>query len=373
MPMARRRSNGEGSFRQRENGLWEWQVMIGHRIDGKPIRKSFYGSTKKEAKEKGAAYLDKFGECNLSDLNGYTSFSEWADIWYENMKGNVTDTTYESYQYTLKILKDYFQNKPLCEIKAIHIEKMLKEMLSSGRSQSYISKFRGMLFQIFKKAEANELIKKNPVALADKIHIPRKLGDEEKAIKDAFSADEIYRLNKYLPDTRIGWSIRLMLGTGMRTQEILALEPRHISEDGSLIQIHQAITMDKGTAVLGPTKTAGSYRTVPVPLNLRKYAIKLRNTNHDFCWWGNRTPFINPSTFRNKFKEELKKIDGVRILTPHCCRHTYVSQMQAQGVDAETIKAMAGHSDIRMTEHYLHVQDEVKENAVSKLDILFAS
>ena len=40
-----------------------------------------------------------------------------------------------------------------------------------------------------------------------------------------------------LPEDRIGWSIRLLLGTGMRTQELLALEPRHVTEDGSLIKI----------------------------------------------------------------------------------------------------------------------------------------
>lgn len=371
--MAKRRSNGEGTYRKHDNGTWEWQVVIDHQFDGKPIRKSFYGKSKKEAKEKGLAYIANYGDGTLSDANGYTSFSEWADFWYENMKENVTRTTYEGYKYTLIILKDYFKDTPLCEIKAMHIEKMLKDMLKAGKSQSYISKFRGMLFQIFKKAEANELVRRNPVALADKIHRPRKLGDEEKAQKDSFTADEIYRLNKYLPDNRLGWSVRLMIGTGMRTQEVIALEPRHIAEDGSFIHVHQAITMDKGTATLGPTKSADSYRTIPVPFNLREYAVKLRNTEHNFCWWGIRTPFINPSTFRKEFRETLENINDVRVLSPHCCRHTFVTQMQAHGVDTETIRTISGHADIRMTEHYMHVQDEVKENAIAKINVLFAS
>ena len=37
--------------------------------------------------------------------------------------------------------------------------------------------------------------------------------------KDAFTADEVQRLMAQLPEDRIGWSIRLLLGTGMRTQE----------------------------------------------------------------------------------------------------------------------------------------------------------
>ena len=52
-----------------------------------------------------------------------------------------------------------------------------------------------------------------------------------------------------------------MLGTGMRTQELLGLEPRHIAEDGSTITIEQAVCMDKGTATLGTPKSFDSYRT----------------------------------------------------------------------------------------------------------------
>lgn len=35
------------------------------------------------------------------------------------------------------------------------------------------------------------------------------------------------------------------------------------------------------------------------------------------------------------------------MLTPHSCRHTYVSQLQALGVDMETIQSMVGHADMK--------------------------
>ena len=196
---------------------------------------------------------------------------------------------------------------------------------------------------------------------------------EEAAKKDSFTAEEIYRMNKYLPDDRVGWSIRLMLGTGMRTQELLALQPKHIAFDGSKIDVHQAVVMQKGTAVIGPTKTRESYRTIPVPMNLRQCAIKLRNTDKEYCWYGTKTAFINPSTFRYMFKEALAEVGEVRILTPHCCRHTYVSQLQSQGVDIETIMAMTGHTKLQTTEHYLHVQPKNKDDAIAQLNVLFAS
>ena len=59
-------------------------------------------------------------------------------------------------------------------------------------------------------------------------------------------------------------------------------------------------------------------------------------------------------------------LDGVRVLTPHSCRHTYVSQMQALGVDLTTIQSLVGHADVDMTKHYLHVQDPVNMTAIAK-------
>ena len=69
-------------------------------------------------------------------------------------------------------------------------------------------------------------------------------------------------------------------------------------------------------------------------------------------------------------KAELEKIEGVRYLSPHSCRHTYVSQLQALGVDLETIKSIVGHADLDMTRHYLHVQEPIRQAAVQKFNDL---
>ena len=362
--MPKKRSNGEGSIHKRPNGLWEWQIMVGYHPDGRRKTKSFYARTQKEVKEKGTRFLEQMA--SQPKLNGEMLFRDWADMWYESMKGQVSDTTYEGYQFTLKLLKDYFGEMRLASIKAIHVEEFLRNMLSEGKSHSYMTKFRGMLFQIMKKAEANDLIYRNPVAVADKIKAPDKL-----SMKDAFTAEEIAILMKELPDDRLGWSIRLLLGSGMRSQELLALEPKHIEEDGSCIHIRQAVTMVKGTPKIGPPKTKNSYRDIPVPEKLRPCAVKLRQTDQPYIWHGVKSPICNPSVFRKHYADALRAIPGVRPLSPHCCRHTYVSQLQAKGVDIETIKNLSGHADIDMTQHYLHVQREIKERAADRLNQVF--
>ena len=93
--MPRKRSNGEGSLHKRSNGLWEWQIMVGYQPDGKRKMKSFYGRTQKEVKEKAAKYLEDLRAA--PEISKEMAFTDWADIWYESMKGQVAEQTYESY------------------------------------------------------------------------------------------------------------------------------------------------------------------------------------------------------------------------------------------------------------------------------------
>ncbi|WP_409969086.1 tyrosine-type recombinase/integrase [Bengtsoniella intestinalis] len=81
----------------------------------------------------------------------------------------------------------------------------------------------------------------------------------------------------------------------------------------------------------------------------------------------------NPTHFRNHFKKAIETVPNVRPLTPHSCRHTYVSQMQALGVDLLTIQSIVDHADIDMTQHYLHVQDSVKQSAIEKFSQAFTA
>ena len=362
----KKRANGEGSIRQRPDGRWEARLMAGHQANGRPRIKSFYGKTQKEVYVKMTVYQEALAQ-NLNLEDHYT-FETWADVWFESHKPDITVATQQHYSYILATLKRALGPRLLYDIKAYDIERFLRGLRQEGRSDSYLASSRGLLYQIFNKAEANDLILKNPVRFAEKMRSPR---DAPKR-KEAFNAEEVKLLMEHLPQSKMGLSIRLMLGTGMRTQELLALEPQHIAEDGSLICIRQALVKIKGSVAIGPPKSRDSYRNIPVPANLRYCAAALRDTPDQFIWEGRKEGQpCNPSYFSRLFKETLGQIDGVRVLTPHCCRHTYVSQMQALGVDLSTIQSLVGHAQVDMTEHYLHVQDSIREEAINKFSNAF--
>ena len=302
------------------------------------------------------------------DGKQYRGFYEYLQINMVYSSGRMASNRLTRNQIEVLYKKDrIFTTSEDIKVNDIDVETMLKNLRREGRSISCLTQCRGMMYQIMNKAEANDLIRKNPVRFAEKMRYR-----EPVKRKDAFTAEEVSILMERLPEDRIGLSIRLMLGTGMRSQELLALEPRHIEPDGSVIHIEQAINMQKGTATIGIPKSRDSYRNIPVPKSLQYCAMALRETDRKYIWEARKVDQpCNPTYFRDQFRKALEAIPEVRLLTPHSCRHTYVSQMQALGVDLSTIQSIVGHADVSMTQHYLHVQESIRMDAVDRFSKAF--
>ena len=116
---------------------------------------------------------------------------------------------------------------------------------------------------------------------------------------------------------------------------------------------------------------------VRVDLNPRAHGAGYGDALHvdTFCVWESPKTGLpcNPTHFRDVFRKSLEEAGDVRLLTPHSCRHTYVSQMQALGVDIQTIQSIVGHADTEMTEHYLHVQESIRQSAIQLFSEAFSA
>ena len=128
--MARKRSNGDGSLRQRNNGIWELTIMDGFQSNGKRKYKSFYAKTQKAVKQKAQEYLSAKNNGIQVDVD--YPFEEWADLWFESHKDNIRPSTQDNYRYTLRILKAAFPHKKIRDIKPFDVERMLRPMRFSG-------------------------------------------------------------------------------------------------------------------------------------------------------------------------------------------------------------------------------------------------
>lgn len=361
-----RGTNGDGYMRQRKDGRWECRVMYGYRDDGKPNMVSFYGKSKNDVRNQRKAYEEKLD--NGQNTKDKYTFAEFADLWFKRHKKNIEEATVENYKYILRTLKGHFGEHMLDAVTTMEVEDFLTDLRENGYSDSYVSSCRGMLTQIYNRAMAYRLVNFNPSMMAEKMKA-RKASEK----KPSFTPFEVSRLLAELPEDRMGWSIRLMICTGMRPQEMMGLEPKHIMPNGEYLVVEQAVKRRKGTAEIGGTKNASSTRLIPIPQVAQKAAIELRKAKTKYIWEARRKDKpCNPSYFIDEFKKCLAKVEGIPILTPHSCRVTYVSIMQYLGVKMETISKLCGHTTTKVTnESYLRIHDEVIQDAVGRIDNRF--
>ena len=261
--------------------------------------------------------------------------------------------------------ENYFGKMKLIDIIPLEINKFYRQMMDNY-SDSYLRKFRTMLIQIYDFADDNGLVSRNPARRSMSI----KSSKANQSNKDAFSEHELAILIKELPDDMTGNSIRLLLGTGMREQELLALTRDDIAPDGSTIRINKAVQTVNGKPKIGPPKSKRSNRSIPVPQDYIPFALYVREYGaQPFLWTlSYKSALCSVGTFRRKYKRVLAEIDGVRLLNPHCCRHTYITRLQAKGVPMETISRLAGHGKIETTDGYLHTSLDTLAKAVEKLN-----
>lgn len=366
--MAGKRSNGEGSIRKLKSGNWQCEMMIGYTDEGKRNVIRFSGRTRSEVLQKMREYQDM--KDKQVQINKNLILAEWADTWCADYKSQVQASTYSGYKYTLSIIKARLGSHKLRELLPIHINRMQDGLIKDGYSLSQIRKCRVMLIQIFDAADNNNLVVQNP---ARKAKIPR---DKDNSLnrpryeKDAFTSEELQNLQNSLEKNLVGASIRLMLNTGLRVQELLALAPDDIAEDGSTIQVSKAIKMVDGIPTLGPPKSKKSNRLIPVPEVVREYAIYLRTHGGKDLVWSQlgANPYYSVGSFRRRYYTALKNVGGVRKLSPHCCRHTYITRLQEQEVPIELIAQLAGHSEVSTTVGYTHTSAETLANAVAVLN-----
>ncbi len=66
--------------------------------------------------------------------------------------------------------------------------------------------------------------------------------------------------------------------------------------------------------------------------------------------------------------DELRKASGVTDVRPHDMRHQVATRMFENGQDPETVQAIMGHGNVRMTRKYVHHRKEIKLAALRAVE-----
>jgi integrase len=305
--------------------------------------------------------------------------------WYSNMAKHVKEKL--GVYKEIKNKKEIFKERIISDL---HFDDVQKFLNLVARPQGVGGKVMSLKLVQGVKLVLNLVIsyaiKKNYLTenIADGIKIPKakKTKKDEKFLNE----QQIHVILKVVENNpKYTMIVKLLMMTGLRIGEALALEWKDIDVSNKIINIRQALSETGGVRRydIGNTKTAGSIRTIPLDYRLAellqdwkqctllntKLTDKMKvNKTANFIFVNEDGRLINYQTLQNNFQGYLKR-NGIGELhcTFHMLRHSYGSLLLEKGVELVTVSALLGHSSIRLTaDIYCTVTQKLKTKELVK-------
>lgn len=373
-----------------KNGVPYYRVVktVGHKADGTPIKKEFYGSGINEANEKADKYMQNL-KLGLQTNNGVITINILFPKWlFEYKKNEIKPSTFETYEglYRNYIETDIISNRPINELKSINIQQYYDRLRSKNAvhsknkiSATRIKAIHKLLHLFFVYTEKEGYILRNP---CNNVTLPKESFTtteilEKKLDFDYFTEEEIKIILKEFEGSSYRDIIVFALATGMRQGEILGLQWSDLDFENRLIHVIHNLTnsadFDENrnrtySLKLTTPKSNNSIRTIPMNDTVYNMLINKKRTN-TMVFPSKQNTYICNKNLLKVWQRKLKDAN-IRYRKFHDLRHTFATMMLAKGCDLITLKELMGHSSIKITEVYLQALPYKKDESIKNMDFL---
>lgn len=282
------------------------------------------------------------------------TFTEFIPIWLETyVKNNNKHSEIQTKSIILKLhLLPYFGRFRLEIIDSLGIEKYKAKKIEEGLHPKTINNHLTVLQKCLRSAMEWGLLKDFPVI--KKLKTPPQEFDflsVEEGTLLIDSAKGIYRD-----------MITVALGTGLRFGEIKALTWDDVDFAGGEIVVSRAFAL----GVLGSTKS-NKIRRIPMTHAVYETLQRMKKKSGYIFSDKYGNPVVH-STCINRLHGICKKT-GLRKIGWHVLRHTFASHLAQSGANLMAVQNLLGHSDIRTTMRYAHINGAVLREAINILNV----
>jgi integrase len=257
-----------GYIRKKDNG-YAYTVSLG--LDPKTMKykqKSKGGfKTKKECQ---IAMIDFEARVNKGEYFKETKLTLEAYLkqWLENIKHNITESTYEFYKNQSKILSEGLGNVKIDKLKGMQIQSFLTSKINDGLvNNTTVRHYYNVLNIALNQAVKWQLIQSNPCVA---VEAPR----PRKAQIEVLKPDEVLKLLEYTKTSEFKiMYMPLLLATtcGMRRGEVLGLQWEDIDLENKILRVRHSYTKVGKENKLVEPKTDLSIRTIALlPYTVRE-------------------------------------------------------------------------------------------------------
>ena len=368
------------AIRKRKDGRFEVRFTV----DG--VRHCVYAATRKEclakeAERRAEIAAGAYTKNQTITLNQY--YKEWIEQKAQSVKPATIYVYSSTYEHSIAPTLGARKVKDIERREVVALRtKLLKRLTSTGANYAV-----SLLYGILKAAMLDEIIIRNPCA---SLPGAKRKNNEPEARDTNHRALTHKEIEIFLKHAGRSWyynAFRLMLATGMRAGECLALQWPDIDHKKNTIHIRRTITRTApGALTVGTsTKTKRSNRHIPMNAEIagilqdqralyeQLHGSKVINLQA-LIFEGERGGPANAANLNAGIRAVLRscKASGEEIdhFSSHAFRDTFATMAAAQGMPLNTLKEILGHSSYAMTaDLYCHTLDEQKKEAMAAISI----
>jgi site-specific recombinase XerD len=271
----------------------------------------------------------------------------------ERIQGTKKESTLRGERIYINTLVGIIGNMFLRNIDRRTVEMWRMTRLSKVRPASFNIELRFMKM-LFRRAKEEGLVEENPFHFMKQIRVEEKrLYLNPAEIKSFFvkirdmikcARNVVYRESHY----KFMLFCEVLISTGMRREEALTLQPSQIDYTRNVIIVEKS----KGKKI----------REIPMTRRVREIMEELGP---------NMFRGLTRATVSHKFHAVATAVGLPNGMKLHSLRHTFATILITRGYDIKVVKELLGHEDIRVTEVYAKVSNDIMQRAVASIGNLY--
>lgn len=356
--MRKKNAAGNGSIRQRKDGVWEGRFTYVDEL-GQPRRGSVYASTQRECRRKMTTAQQQVDEESYHVTKRKLKVKEWLNEWLDTYCVDLTPATIKTYRHRINThLIPNIGEANLNSLTNPQVQRLINRLYNGNLSQKQkplsaktVKCVHGVLHKALSQAVICGLITVNP---ADHIKLPKAQRPDLKPLMD----EDINRFLAAIKGERYELIYYVDLFSGLRQSEILGLEWQDIDFENGVIYVRRQLHKNlngPGYVLVDRTKSHKnriayiSSSVVSALLEQKRrqeewkvIAGALWNNPDDLVFTNELGGHLVHGTVRRHFKWIMRDL-GLDETRFHDMRHSYAINALQYGDNPNEVSAQLGH------------------------------
>jgi len=280
---------------------------------------------------------------NIETREAIVQFENWL------LSKRYSKSTIKTYCDVLRVFFTFHKTISIQHITMQNIIQFNTEyIIGRGLSISYQNQFVNALKLFY-------LIIRNTNIIIENIARPRR----EYRLPNVLSKEEVKILLNTIRNLKHRTMLCLLYSCGLRSGELLNLQPTHIDSKRNIILIKQSKGKKDRIVPLSP-KILEMLREYYRYYKPKTYLFEGQNIGEQY----------DSRSLQLVLKQAVKKAGIHKPVTLHWLRHSYATHLLESGTDLRYIQELLGHNSSRTTEIYTHVSTKNIQQIKSPFDDL---